>query len=295
MALFLAASVPDSVFSASPKKTVDCENVASIERECALKNPMEYIDSAKTIDKKVWAKEYWVAAYKKNTQAVLAESKKFADQPFYREVVLGAFWWASQHDPSAVFLFSSLTENEDSPHDTALLDRICKDQPALKNRILAIAAHNLVRLDPIWAIAHCGDLSGFEGVDMGALLNEAVGREPSAVYYLRDRVYYCKLASPMFLKSVQTDQKLALKSPEVLFEYAWSREELFDAMRNNPKLALENLSKFRGWDGYRSFLSELTNLLYTKHRRYLSENIDLLPNGLEKEMLIMRLRAEIDR
>jgi hypothetical protein len=295
VALLMAASVPAPAYSASPKKAVDCEAVTGPERVCALRDPMEYLNVSQAINRKSWAKEYWVAAYMKNPQAVLCESKRFSSQPYYREVVLGAFRWAAQNDPSVVFLFSGFTENGDSPNSANLLDLVCRGQPQLRDGILLTATRQLAKVDPIWAIAHCKDLSNSKGEEMDAMLEEAASMNPSAVFDFRDRVHGCLNASPMFLKAVQANPDLALNEPGAIFNYEWSREMIFASMERNPRLALLNLSKFRGWPFYKGFQADLIRLLYSKHYNFLFDNMDLVPNGLEKEMVLARMKAEMGR
>jgi hypothetical protein len=70
---------------------------------------------------------------------------------------------------------------------------------------------------------------------------------------------------------------------------------IFASMERNPRLALLNLSKFRGWPFYKGFQADLIRLLYSKHYNFLFDNMDLVPNGLEKEMVLARMKAEMGR
>jgi len=258
-AILLAASLPSPAFSASPKNQADCHLASDPEKECALRDPMDYIDSVQAINKRRWAKEYWVAAYKKNPQAVLADSKKFAAQPYYREVILGALQWAAQQDPAVVFIFSSPIKNEDSPPVASLLDEFCEGQPNLKARILSSAAQRLVKVDPLWAIVHCKD---FDAIPDGArLLMVAAAQDPSSVFERKgedEDGNKCKHVGSLFLGAVRKDPALALRDPGLILEFNWAKAELFRAMRTKPEIALENLTQLKYMDWYREYFRELS-------------------------------------
>lgn len=243
--ILVATAVPSPAHSATPKKQVDCTLAADPEKECALRDPMAVLDLIPQNKRKPWAKEYLRAAIKNNVQALLSRAPKFADQPYYKTIVVEAFQWASKNDPAVVFVFPKL------------LDEIYFDElnSASKQKIRVDAARLLVKTYPMMAITHWEDFKKIPGA--GKLLKEAATQIPWFVFEEKEAVQNCDYASELYLGASLGDPILALKESDTIYQYDWAKDVLFPAMRKHPELALATLSNLKYWVFYKPYFMEL--------------------------------------
>lgn len=242
--ILMTVTVPSPAYSATPKKQTDCTLAADPEKECALRDPMAVLDLIPQYKEKPWAKEYLRAATKNNVQALLSRASKFADQPYYREIVIGAFQWASQNDPAVIFVLPEL------------LNEVCANEPKTQQKIALDAARLLVKVYPMMAIAHCEDFKDIPGA--GKLLMEAAAQTPWYVFEESENIKNCFYSSALFLGASRKDPILALKESDTIFSYDWAMEVLFPAMRKHPEVAVAAASKLKYWVFYKEYFLELS-------------------------------------
>jgi hypothetical protein len=267
LSVFLAFSAQafiESEADAKPKSACVLDSKKDVEKENAFRDPVAALDKVDQLKTKPWAKEWLKAAGWENPQALLTLSGQFEDQPYYREVVLGALHSSLEKDPTVVFIYSDSIVRK-------LLDKEGdRELRAAAAKAMATLCTPEATLYYAW---------GFHDIAEGwELLRAAMEKTPWAVFDNSDRVAGCKpFAESLFRKAMLLDPKSALRNPRPIFRYEWMERELIYAGEHNPETALLNLEKIPRVPFKSRYAQRVASACLKMNPEFLEAHLALLP------------------